>query len=212
MIPEIIKQKIEEKYYLIPEDSEGYEKHGEEWNAESKIKRKAAEFGYQLALTSSPAQEVDDIIDKLNNKYQALEDFTLGFFYWWYNQKGNNTKEGFIDWIETEDGNKKLKEVCRFFKPSPAQEREVAEIKQDILDRFGQFLKEGQLDYTVNLSASLNKLIKAASAVTPSPASEDRDWVSREEYEHAINEIGQLQEQLKEAEEEIRELSRFDEC
>lgn len=34
------------------------------------------------------------------------------------------------------------------------------------------------------------------------------EMVSREEYENAVNEIGQLQEQLKEAEEEIRELNR----
>lgn len=35
------------------------------------------------------------------------------------------------------------------------------------------------------------------------------EMVSREEYENAVNEIGQLQEQLQDAENEIRELNRF---
>lgn len=37
----------------------------------------------------------------------------------------------------------------------------------------------------------------------------EAEMVSREEYENAVNEIGQLQEQLKDAENEIRELNRF---
>lgn len=60
----------------------------------------------------------ETVIDNLSNKYYALEDFTTGFYYWWHNQKGNSTKEAFIDWIETKEGNEKLKALCKHFAKS----------------------------------------------------------------------------------------------
>lgn len=40
------------------------------------------------------------------------------------------------------------------------------------------------------------------------PSLKKDEWVSKDEYEHAVNEIGQLQEQLKEANEYIRDLQK----
>lgn len=46
------------------------------------------------------------------------------------------------------------------------------------------------------------------ASLKPNKITDSEDMVTREEYEHAINEIGQLQEQLKEAEQEIMDLNR----
>ncbi len=38
---------------------------------------------------------------KQSGHYDAIKDISVAFFYWWYNEKGNNTVEGFDDWLKT---------------------------------------------------------------------------------------------------------------
>jgi hypothetical protein len=50
-------------------------------------------------------------------------------------------------------------------------------------------------------------VIKAKSALSQTVEGDD-GWIRVKEYNHAVNEIGQLQEQLKEANEYIRDLQK----
>jgi hypothetical protein len=34
-------------------------------------------------------------------KMEILKKFTTGFFYWWYNQDGSNTLQGYDEYIKT---------------------------------------------------------------------------------------------------------------
>lgn len=41
----------------------------------------------------------------------ALKEFTTKFFYYWWNAKGNNTEEGFDDYIKTLEGKELLNKL-----------------------------------------------------------------------------------------------------
>ena len=38
--------------------------------------------------------------EKINSKTATLKDIATEFYYWWHNQPGTNTAEGFDDWWE----------------------------------------------------------------------------------------------------------------
>lgn len=42
---------------------------------------------------------------------EKAKELCLKFFYHWYNAKGNNTEQGYTDWIKTEEGVKALNEL-----------------------------------------------------------------------------------------------------
>ena len=61
----------------------------DEGNAENVISLEAA-------LTSA-----DEIIDELNAKHEAdIREHAIKFFYWWHNQPGNNTEQGYESFLE----------------------------------------------------------------------------------------------------------------
>jgi hypothetical protein len=39
---------------------------------------------------------------------EAIKKVATEFFYWWYNQKGSNTEQGFDEWAKTVDGQSAL--------------------------------------------------------------------------------------------------------
>lgn len=42
---------------------------------------------------------------------EKLKLFVVEFFYWWYNQPGNNTSEGYDLWLETKTGKELLSKL-----------------------------------------------------------------------------------------------------
>lgn len=61
--------------------------------------------------TTGKEQEVE--------KAKVLENFAVKFFQYWYNQKGNNTKEGYYDWTDTLDGSCCIKDIANAFESPP---------------------------------------------------------------------------------------------
>jgi hypothetical protein len=54
---------------------------------------------------------------------EAIKKVATEFFYWWYNQKGSNTEQGFDEWAKTVDGQSAL----------TASQNEVELLRADVL-------------------------------------------------------------------------------
>jgi hypothetical protein len=67
---------------------------------------------YKRVAIPSVTNEEDELLNK------RIKEFATNFFYWWYNQPGTNTDEGFASFLRTQEGEYFYKELKQLFKPS----------------------------------------------------------------------------------------------
>lgn len=53
----------------------------------------------RIFINYKPMHSHEDMLRFAEDYYDSrMEEDCLEFFYWWYNQPGNNTEQGFKDW------------------------------------------------------------------------------------------------------------------